>query len=72
MKTCLKVSYCQSMFFSALQQSWEPFYIPTEFPRASKGGENIPMPITFGTARISAPETPLFAGRPTLKANLPE
>ena len=41
----------------------------TELPRASNGGDQIPMPMTFGTTNTNAPETPLFAGRPTLKAN---
>ena len=42
---------------------------PTEFPRASNAGDQIPIPITFGTTKTNAPDTPLFAGRPTLKAN---
>ena len=41
----------------------------TEFPRGSSGGDQIPIPITLGTTNTRAPETPLFAGRPTLKAN---
>ena len=44
-------------------------YNRTVFPRASNGGDHIPMPMTFGTTKTKAPETPLLAGRPTLKAN---
>ena len=41
----------------------------TEFPRESRGGDQIPIPMTLGITRTRAPETPDLAGRPTLKAN---
>uniref|UniRef100_A0A182IZQ3 Uncharacterized protein n=1 Tax=Anopheles atroparvus TaxID=41427 RepID=A0A182IZQ3_ANOAO len=40
-------------------------------PSGSSGGDHINMPITFGMTSITPPQTPDFAGRPTLNANWP-
>jgi hypothetical protein len=37
----------------------------TLLPRASRRGENTPMPSWPGSTASTPPETPLFAGNPT-------
>lgn len=36
-----------------------------EFPRRSKGGDHVQIPITFGITTRRLPDTPDFAGIPT-------
>ena len=45
-------------------ENWTP---RTVFPRESNGGDQRPIPITFGTTKTKAPDTPLLDGRPTWK-----
>src|SRR5690348_4680050 len=44
----------------------------TELPCSSSRGDQTQMPISPGITSITAPETPLLAGRPMVKANSPE
>src|SRR5215469_13867884 len=44
----------------------------TEFPSASSRGDQTHRPMTWGTTTSSAPDTPLLAGSPMVKANSPE
>lgn len=48
-------------------------YIPLSLlPNLSNGGDKKAIPIKFGITAITNPETPLFAGIPTLQAQFPE
>ncbi len=51
-----------SFLFEFTMANWTPLQV---LPRLSRGGDHNPMPITFGTTSTRAPDTPLFAGRPT-------
>src|SRR5215469_5850300 len=44
----------------------------TELPCSSSRGDHTQMPISPGTTSITAPDTPLLAGSPMVKANSPE
>src|SRR5262249_28437073 len=44
----------------------------TELPSSSSRGDQTQMPIRPGMTSISAPDTPLLAGSPMVKANSPE
>src|SRR6516165_8534169 len=44
----------------------------TELPCSSSRGDQMQIPIRPGITSISAPETPLLAGRPIVNANSPE
>src|SRR5687767_13040049 len=44
----------------------------TLLPNASRRGEYVQTPSTFGTTSINPPATPLFAGTPIENANSPE
>src|SRR6516225_1414051 len=44
----------------------------TELPCSSSRGDQTAMPIRPGITSSTAPDTPLLAGRPMVKANSPE
>ena len=50
---------------------WHTLIARTLLPRASRRGENTPMPNWPGSTATMPPETPLLAGRPTVKAHSP-
>ncbi len=56
------------VFTKRRQNSMPRTLLPTESSR----GDQVQKPMTLGITTMIAPETPLLAGRPILKANSPE